>query len=258
MTETNDNDNSSCITAKKHEIQVHWTASKCILDHVQILLYLPFFFLAPLLLMPKQAEASHLSQNFVNSCLYCRMLHGELGRMAGLSETYKLNDLGQIHPDDVKEVSLFAMFGSSFFDATKGANSEVLDKIQGEIQAEYGRSVAKATRGLSFFLLWGSMSGNTINNFLFETMGKFKAGSNTLFELIFVLWYGPLFFIIVIVSTLFKAMPRVPRIIWILLSLVLATVASLWIIPFSLVCLLLSPVAKVFSKTEKAKDEKQD
>jgi hypothetical protein len=256
MTETNDN--SSGITAlKKNEIQVYWTASKCILDHVQILLHLPYFFLAPLLLMPKQAEASHLSQNFVNSCPYCRMLHGELGRMAGLSETYKLNDLGQIHPDDVKEVSLFAMFGSSF-KATNGANSEVLDKIQGEIQAEYGRSVAKATRGLSFFLLWGRMSGNTINNFLFETMGKFKAGSNTLFELIFVLWYGPLFFIIVIVSTLFKAMPRVPRIIWILLSLVLATVASLWIIPFSLVCLLLSPVANVFSKTEKAKDEKQD
>lgn len=254
MTETEDN--SSCITALKNEIQVHWTASKCILDHVQILLHLPYFFLAPLLLMPKQAEASHLSQNFVNGCPYCRMLHGELGRMAGLSETYKLNDLGQVHPDDVKEFSLFAMFGSSF-GVTKGTNSEVLDKIQDEIQAEYGRSVAKATRGLSFFLLWGSLSGNTINNFLFETLGEFKVGSTTLFELIFVLWYGPLFVIIVIVSTLFKAMPRVPRIIWILLSLVLATVASLWIIPFSLVCLLLSPVAYVFSKTENAKDEKQ-
>jgi len=254
MTKTDDN--SSCITALKNEIQVHWTASKCILDHVQILLHLPYFFLAPIILMPKQAEAGHLSQNFVNDCPYCRMLHGELGRMAGLSETYKLNDLGQVHPEDVKE-SLFAMFGSSF-GATKGTNSEVLDKIQGEIQAEYGRSVAKAIRGLSFFLLWGSMSGNTINNFIFKTMGKCKVGSNTLFELIFFLWYGPLFFIIVIVATLFKAMPRVPRIIWILFSVVLATVASLWIIPFSLVCLLLSPVAYVFSKTEEVKDEKQD
>jgi len=244
-------DKSPCITALKDEVKVHWTTSKCILDHVQILLHFHYFFIAPIFLTPRQAEASNLSQNFVNSCPYCRLLHIELGRMAGLHEAEKINDVGQVHPDDVEEVRNFAMFGSSF-GSTKGANSKELDEIQDEIEAKHSRLVARATRGLSFFLLWGSMSGNTINKFLFETIGKFKIGYNALFELIFVIYYGPLFIIIVIVATIFKVMPRVPRIISILLSLILVAVASLWILPFSLMCLLLSPVAKLFSTTRTA------
>eukprot|EP00979_Chaetoceros_neogracilis_P013434 scaffold3835_cov295-Chaetoceros_neogracile.AAC.3 len=188
-------DKSPCITALKDEVKVHWTTSKCILDHVQILLHFHYFFIAPIFLTPRQAEASNLSQNFVNSCPYCRLLHIELGRMAGLHEAEKINDVGQVHPDDVEEVRNFAMFGSSF-GSTKGANSKELDEIHDEIEAKHSRLVARATRGLSFFLLWGSMSGNTINKFLFETIGKFKIGYNALFELIFVIYYGPLFIII--------------------------------------------------------------
>lgn len=143
-----------------------WTSKTCILDHLQILINLPYFFIAPLLLMPRQAEALHLAQNSINKCPYCRMLHGELGRIAHLTNPLKLNDSGEVHPDDIPEVELFVNFGKAF-GATKGVNAVLLDECSSSIESKYGKRVAVATRALCWFLLWGSMGGNTINYFIF-------------------------------------------------------------------------------------------
>lgn len=66
--------------------------------------------------------------------------------------------------------------------------------------------------------------------------GKQKEGSNTIFEIIFVLYYGLLFLIIDLTSRLLKLFPAgVPKLLSIVLGLILPAVAGVWIIPYGLV-----------------------
>ena len=66
-------------------------------------------------------------------------------------------------------------------------------------------------RALCWFLLWGSIGGNTINAFFARLTGKAKTGSSLVFELVFFVYYGPLFLIIATVNALLRFAPRVPK-----------------------------------------------
>ena len=87
------------------------------------------------------------------------------------------------------------------------------DRVEREfttLSAELGEGKAKSVRALCWFLLWGSVGGNTINAFLSRLVGKKKKGSSAVFELLFFIYYGPLFLVIAIVNALLRFFPRVP------------------------------------------------
>jgi len=68
--------------------------------------------------------------------------------------------------------------------------------------------------------------------------GNPKDGSNVIFEIIFVLYYGLLFLIIDLTSRLLKLFPAgVPKLLSIVLGLILPAVAGVWIVPYGLVAL---------------------
>ena len=96
--------------------------------------------------------------------------------------------------------------------------------------AKKGHGKAKSVRALCWFLLWGSIGGNTINAFLSRIVGKPKADSSALFELFFFIYYGPLFLIIAVVNALLRFFPRVPSWFSAGFGALLTVIASVWIL----------------------------
>jgi AhpD family alkylhydroperoxidase len=215
-----------------------WIWHGSIQDHIRILGHLPFFFVAPLVLSSKQGETVHLSVNSVNDCQFCTDLHGELGRMAGLTDAKD------------QELDLFEQYGNTF--ARNNGHGADVDSKYDAISDSKGVLAARSARGLAYFLMWGSLGGNTVNGFLQGTLkGNTKAGSNVIFEVFFVLYYGILFVVIDLTSRILKMFPSgVHPVVNIVIGLILPTVASMWIIPYALVSVVLVALLPVFKSDE--------
>jgi len=125
-----------------------WTWEGSLVDHIRILTHFPFFFVAPFVLQPEACETIHLSLNSVNGCKFCTDLHGELGRMAGLQDSYGLMTTGNLSSDEEKkDFGLYADYGRSFAQ-NDGRGKDLLEKYDA-IVAEYGAMSARSAEGVS-------------------------------------------------------------------------------------------------------------
>jgi|AntRauTorckE5430_2_1112549.scaffolds.fasta_scaffold02407_4 hypothetical protein len=125
-----------------------WTWEGSLVDHLRILVHFPFFFVAPFVLLPEACETIHLSLNSVNGCKFCTDLHGELGRMAGLKDSYGLMSTGNLSSDEEKkEFGLYADYGRSFAQYD-GRGQDVQEKYDA-IDAQYGAMSARSAEGVS-------------------------------------------------------------------------------------------------------------
>jgi len=220
-----------------------WTWQSALQDHVRILQHLHYFFITPFILTGKQAETTSLSVNSANKCPYCTGLHGELGRINGVDDPKKANETGE---SDDKELQMFANYGSAF-GRNNGRGDEV-KKAYDELVSKYGKSVANAAEGVSYTLLWGSLSGNTINSFLFNTLACAKRErSSFIFELLFTLWYGFLFCVIKVTSWLFSFLPEMPRVACQMIAFILGIPASIFIVPFAILGMIGSGLLLLFN-----------
>jgi AhpD family alkylhydroperoxidase len=228
-----------------------WTWQSALQDHLRIMLQLPLIVVAPFVLTPKEGESLMLAVNSSNSCPYCTSLHGELGRMAGLDEPSAINVSATVNPKNVQECQLFVRYGR-IFGSNDGRGKGVEEEYQ-KLAESRSYMVARCARALAFFLMWGSLSGNTINAFLQGTLsprGEKKKGSNIIFEIVFVAWYGVCFTIIVVFSALLSLLPNnVPKVLSTVIGVTLAFVASIWIIPLGLMGAMFLPFhyGKVYS-----------
>jgi AhpD family alkylhydroperoxidase len=218
-----------------------WTWQGSLQDHVRFLVHLPFFFIAPVVLKPKAAESVHLSVNSVNRCPFCTGLHCEIGRLAGLEDAKALNQCGKLTDEEDSEYGIFSKYGACF--GKNNGRGEELDKIFDDIVNEHGMMAAKSAQGLAFFLTWGSLGGNTLISFFRGTLrGNMREGSNLIFEIVFAAYYSLVFAIITATSKILTFFPaNVHPAVNVIIGLVLPTVASMWIIPYSLVGLLCTP-----------------
>eukprot|EP00960_Hanusia_phi_P041123 754842-Hanusia_phi.AAC.1 len=225
-----------------------FTAGSCLRDHIDIMKAIPGIYDAyagPNRLEPKTIEAIMLAVNSVNSCPYCTGLHCELGRMAGLKDdTKKINEaksskeLQKVTND--KMVSFARKFGEY---NGRGACFEV--EYQDLIKA-VGKGKANAIKSLCWFLHWGSISGNTLLSFYRGRLtGNAKKGSNIIFEILFALYYTPLYLLITATTCILKILPaNVPRVLSMGMGCVLATIASLKILPIAILGVVTSPFRK--------------
>lgn len=227
------------MTASATTVGKMWTWESACIDHVRVLLQYPFVLASPFILTPKQTEALMLSVNSAYKCPYSSELHGELGRLAGLTDPAQIDWHARLEWSERDECKQLVDYGV-LFGRHHGYGEEVQNAYEG-IKANLGFLTAKATEASCFFLLWGSLSGNTINAFLFETIakGEKREGSNRVFEFLFSFWYGGLFLIIKGTSMLLRCLPEVPAVVSLIISLVLALVAFSWIFPYSFVSLLI-------------------
>mmetsp|Transcript_64231 Transcript_64231/g.144986 ORF Transcript_64231/g.144986 Transcript_64231/m.144986 type:complete len:252 (-) Transcript_64231:158-913(-) len=213
-----------------------WNFNSCLADHLDVLCSLPKILDAYAgcnSVSPKLNESIMVTVNSVNNCPYCTGLHGELARMAGVTDHAKLmcakstkESVQVVDEADRPGVSYARVFAES--DGRGQAEAEAY----AEVDKAYGAGRAASIKALCWFLLWGSTGGNTVNAFIKGRLrGAPKPGSSCAFELIFFIYYGPLFLLIALVNALLPFFPRVPAWFSAAFGVLLAFIASVWIIP---------------------------
>jgi AhpD family alkylhydroperoxidase len=208
-----------------------WTLSGCLADHRSVILNLPRIagaYVGPNAVDPKLNESVMVTVNSVNSCPYCEGLHGELARMAGVDDAAGLMQ-ARSEGECRKFVDDPAISFARIFAEQDGRGSKV-EQAFTQLSNATRPAFAKSIRALCLFLLWGSIGGNTINAFFSRLAGNPKSGSSVLFELLFILYYGPLFLIIALVNALLRFAPRVPGWFSAAFGLLLTAIAGTWIV----------------------------
>jgi len=208
-----------------------WTFGGCLADHAEVFSSLPKIldaYVGPNSVDPELNEAVMVTVNSVNSCPYCEGLHGELARMAGVEDPD-----GLMKASSVEECRTFVDQPSITFARVFAENDGRGKKVEAaftQLESKEGRGFANSVRALCWFLLWGSIGGNTINGFLARLKGKPKQNSSFLFELFFFAYYGPLFLIIAVVNGLLKFFPKVPKWFSASFGVLLTFIAGTWIL----------------------------
>jgi AhpD family alkylhydroperoxidase len=208
-----------------------WTLGGCLADHRQVFLNIPRIagaYVGTNSVAPDLNESVMVTVNSVNSCPFCEGLHGELARMAGVEDPKglmkaKSEDECRSFVDD-PAISFARIFAEQ--DGRGPAVDQAFQSLSGATRPGYAASV----RALCWFLLWGSIGGNTINAFLSRLKGRPKTGSSFVFEFFFFVYYGPLFLIIAIVNGLLRFAPRVPKWFSAFFGLLLTVIAGTWIV----------------------------
>lgn len=208
-----------------------WTLGGCLADHRSVFLSLPRIagaYVGPNSVDPHLNESVMVTVNSVNSCPYCEGLHGELARMAGVDDPQ-----GLMQAKSEEECRKFVddpaiSFARSF--AENDGRGTGVEQAFAQLAQATKPAFAASVQALCWFLLWGSIGGNTLNAFFSRLKGQPKTGSSFLFELVFFLYYGPLFLIIAIVNALLRFFPKVPKWFSAGFGLLLTVIAGTWII----------------------------
>lgn len=208
-----------------------WTLGGCLADHRLVFLNLPRIagaYVGPNSVEPQLNESVMVTVNSVNSCPYCEGLHGELARMAGVDDPQ-----GLMNAESEAECRKFAddpaiSFARSF--AENDGRGTTVEQAYAQLAHATQPGFSASVQALCWFLLWGSIGGNTINAFFSRLKGQSKTDSSVLFELVFVLYYGPLFLIIAIVNALLRLSPKVPKWFSAGFGLLLTVIAGTWIV----------------------------
>jgi hypothetical protein len=98
-----------------------------------------------------------------------------------------------------------------------------------------GAGRASSLRAICWFLYWGSYTGNTLNGILGRKPGK---PTSLPFKTVMLLFYGPLFLEIAIVSKIVSVAPALPSIIGSGFGAILCINAGIWFVPVGLVAIL--------------------
>mmetsp|Transcript_85581 Transcript_85581/g.261773 ORF Transcript_85581/g.261773 Transcript_85581/m.261773 type:complete len:243 (-) Transcript_85581:236-964(-) len=228
-----------------------WTFCQCLADHFQVFLSIPKIFdayVGPNQISAKLNESIMVTVNSVNQCPYCTGLHGELARMAGVEKADDLMNVKNVEEARALMDSPAITFALRF--GEHDGRGKVIDDAFAELSQHMGSGPAGSVRALCWFLLWGSVGGNTVNSFLFGRLCcKPKARRNPLFELMFFLYYGPLFLLIAIVMKLLTLFPKVPGWFSAAFGAFLTVVASIWIVPIGLISVLTRPCHPAYTNT---------
>ena len=226
-----------------------WTLGGCLADHKQVFLNLPRIagaYVGPNSVDPSLNESVMVTVNSVNSCPFCEGLHGELARMAGVEDAQGLMKAGSEHECrsfvDDPAISYARIFAEH--DGRGAAEGKAYEELSEATRPGFATSV----RALCWFLLWGSIGGNTINAFISRLKGRPKAGSSFFFELAFFIYYGPLFLIIAIVNGLLRFAPRVPKWFSAFFGVLLTIIAGTWIVLPGLLGLMVATKPRILER----------
>ena len=208
-----------------------WTLGGCLADHRKVFSSLPSImgaYVGKHAVDPELNESVMVTVNSVNSCPYCEGLHGQLARMAGVENQEELMKAANVEECralvDDPAITYARVFAEN--DGRGNLEEEGFQSLSQKTSAGFANSV----RALCWFLLWGSIGGNTINGFLARLRGQGKPGSSALFELLFFLYYGPLFAVIAVVNMLLKVFPKVPKWFSAGFGALLTIIAGTWIL----------------------------
>lgn len=211
-----------------------WTsAGPCLADHGMVLASHPKLLGAYLGLGGAAIEHPIIEEvmeacNTVNKCPYCDRLHGQMARIAGSACA------GTTAPE---------LYGKAFCGAD-GQSDEAEKAAWATLVTGEGDARATSVKALSTFLMWGSLTGNTVNGCKKKLVGLEAPAGLTAFELIYFCYYAPLFFVVYVVSLIVGLLPAMSSQAWFfkLMGSVLTFLSFIWILPLGLTGLILGTV----------------
>lgn len=219
--------NSTTCGSQDSKEKKTWTPVAFLKDHVAVGTSLPKIldaYVGPNSIAPKLNESIMVTVNSVNRCPYCTGLHVQLARMAGVEDAEKL-EKSTSSEEARKVVDEPAVSFARVF-AENGGRGDAVDVAFQEISDKYGAGKASSIRALCWFLQWGSLGGNTLNAILAGTY----AGPAP-FKVVYVLYYGPLFFVIAVMNRALVFFPTVPTFVSATIGVVLTFAGGSWILP---------------------------
>jgi AhpD family alkylhydroperoxidase len=208
-----------------------WTTAGFFADHRLVfrnLFRIAGAYVGPNSVDPELNEAVMVTVNSVNSCPYCEGLHGELARMAGVEDPDTLMKAQSVSECTQVVDNPAIVYARTF--AENDGRGEIEEAGFKTLAGETSEGLARSVRALCWFLLWGSIGGNTLNGFFARFTGKSKEGSSLIFEFFFALYYGPLFLLIAIVNGMLKFAPKVPKWFSASFGILLTVIAGTWIL----------------------------
>ena len=223
-----------------------WTLGGCLADHARVLTSIPRIagaYAGPNAIDPKLNESVMITVNSVNQCPYCEGLHGQLGRMAGVEDQARLMKAESEQECRALVNDPAISFARSF--AENDGRGPAVEAAFRSLEDRLGPGRAASVRALCWFLLWGSLGGNTVNALVSRLKGQSKPGSSFLFELLFFVYYGPLFLVIAILNGLLKLAPRVPKWASAGIGLTLTCVGGLWMVIPGTLGILTRPMPRI-------------
>lgn len=222
---------SKCSPEAGPKLAAVWNPTSCLRDHRDVYLSMPKIFdayIGPNSVAPKLNESIMLAVNSVNACPYCDGLHGELARMAGVEDVASAK-AGNVDDPAVEYAKVFAR------NCGRGeAEEEAFGKLARALDSS---PRAGSIRALCWFLHWGSYCGNTLN----AVVSGENVEGGPLFKVVFVVYYGPLFLAIALINRVLLLAPVVPAVFSAAIGAVLATVATVWLLPLFLASVIAVP-----------------
>ena len=154
--------------------------------------------------------------------------------MAGVADPWKLNDVKSADEAcaliGVPEYAPGVTYARIFAEVDgRGPREEEAYK---ELVKTCGDGQAASIRAICWFLYWGSYTGNTLNGILGRKEGK---QTSLPFKLFMLLFYGPLFVEIAVVSKIVSVAPAVPSFVGSGFGAILAINAGLWFCPIGII-----------------------
>jgi len=127
-------------------------------------------------------------------------------------------------------VTFLITFARTFANHHRGEEEEQdasLKKAYQKVTQAHGSGKAKSVEALCWFLLWGSLGGNTVNGVLWE-------GQRGVFPLAFTAYYAPLFGVIAVMNKGLAHMPNMPSIFFQGMGVTLTAAGGMWMTPVGL------------------------
>lgn len=200
----------------------------CSVDAVRILIRVPMMFASPLLLSAKEIEAVQETISGVNKASISRFYHQEMSRISGL--------------DGITGVEAVTGYARSF--ALSDGTSTSMWAVFDEIAAGKGNMAAKSVEAMAYQQYWQDLVSNTIGTFLRGTLkGQSRAEQNIVFEVLFFLYYFPLYVLMVLGLMILKVFPSNNEYLFKFVTLIETAFLTIFTLPFGLLGLLMLPIA---------------
>lgn len=222
---------------------------RCLADHWEVMVRIPKIldaYVGPNAIKAQLNESIMVTVNSVNDCAYCTGLHGELARMAGVQEADELMKAKSAQQCRKICDSPAISFARTFTE-NDGRGEKCIAAFE-ELSEQMGKGPAGSVLALCWFLLWGSINGNTINSLL---LGRCccapKEGGSVIVELFTFIYYGPLFLLIAIVNKMLTLFPQVPGWFSAGFGVLLTFIAAVWILPLGLIGCMTKPCQPLYA-----------
>mmetsp|Transcript_13045 Transcript_13045/g.24507 ORF Transcript_13045/g.24507 Transcript_13045/m.24507 type:complete len:340 (-) Transcript_13045:113-1132(-) len=199
-----------------------WTWQSALVDHIRIMVRLPFLLAAPWVLTAPQIESVQSSVCDINFSNIGHAWHRHMKRISGIE-----NNRTKTNLDD------FLLYGKTFgiSDGT-GYNVEELGTAMKEQHSQF---VMHAVEGVAIQQMWMDLMGNTILAFLRGTLyGSPRKEQNRIFEVIFFAYYFILYLFLWVECRFLATLPSNNPTLYKVITVIHYIISSIFVIPFGI------------------------